>query len=140
MTIFWLITFLILITIEILTINLVTIWFAIGALTAAIVSCFTTNLFLEFIVFVLISGICLLFTKPFLNRVKQKPKIPTNLDSIIGKIGQVTEEIDPEEVGEVKVAGKRWSAISKERIPKWTFVVIKKITGVKVVVEKKEEN
>ena len=140
MTIFWLITFLILITIEILTINLVTIWFAIGALTAAIVSCFTTNLFLEFIVFVLISGVCLLFSKPFLSRVEQKPKIPTNLDSIIGKIGQVTEEIDPEEVGEVKVAGKRWSAISKERIPKGTCVVIKKITGVKVVVEKKEEN
>ena len=140
MTVFWMIFFVILVVIELLTINLVTIWFAIGALISAILSCFSDNILLEFIVFVVVSGLCFLLTKPLVKKMKKKPKIPTNLDSIIGKTGRVTEAINPNEVGEVKVAGKRWSAISKEPLPEDTLVIVKKITGVKVLVEKKEEN
>lgn len=140
MTVFWMIFFVILVVIELLTINLVTIWFAIGALISAILSCFSDNILLEFIVFVVVSGLCFLLTKPLVKKMKKKPKIPTNLDLVIGKIGRVTEAINPNEVGEVKVAGKRWSAISKEPLPEDTLVIVKKITGVKVLVEKKEEN
>lgn len=140
MTVFWMIFFVILVVIELLTINLVTIWFAIGALMSAILSCFSDNILLEFIVFVVVSGLCFLLTKPLVKKMKKKPKIPTNLDLVIGKTGRVTEAINPNEVGEVKVAGKRWSAISKEPLPEDTLVIVKKITGVKVLVEKKEEN
>lgn len=50
--------------------------------------------------------------------------------------GVVTMDISKNNVGEVKVDGKRWSAVSKEELHKDDVVVIKKIDGVKLIVEK----
>ena len=63
----------------------------------------------------------------------------TNLDRIIGMKGVVTEEIDELIIGEVKVDGKRWSAISKSKLKVGDVVRILKINGVKLEVERWEE-
>lgn len=139
MTLMWLVIFLILITIEATTVNLVSVWFAIGALVSTFVSLAIDDTMIQLIVFVLVSTISLLLTKKFVNKIKDREVSPTNLDRIIGSTGIVTEDIKPYDIGEVKVDGKRWSAISKEEIKSGSKVEILAIDGVKLQVKLKKE-
>ncbi len=141
MSFIWMISFIVLVLIEIFTINLVTIWFAIGALVSFFVSLCTENIGLEILIFIVISLITLLFTKKAVNKIKDKEMIPTNLDRVIGQTGIVTEKIKPLEPGEVKVDGKKWTAIADKEIDINDEVKILSINGVKLKVEKiREEN
>jgi len=135
----WILLGIILFVIEICTINLVSIWFAFGALVTGILSIFVKDITIQIIVFILVSAISLIFTKPLAKKIKKDIE-PTNLDRVIGKIGIVTEEINKLEPGEVKVDGKKWSAISTKKIKKDSKVEILSIDGVKLKVrEIKEE-
>lgn len=134
----WLTVFIVLLLLEICTVNLVSIWFAIGAFVSFFVAFFTDNVIIQMIVFILISVLTLFVTKPFVKKVKSK-KIMTNLDRVIGMEAIVTEDISKLHVGEVKVDGKRWSAKSNENISKGEIVEVKKIDGVKLIVKKKED-
>ena len=139
-TVSWIIIFLVLIVIEAVTVDLVSIWFAIGALVCSFVALLTEDLFLQLMVFVLVSAITLFCTKGFVNKIKSRKVVPTNLDRIIGLIGVVTEKITNNS-GEVTVDGKRWSAISAEEISVGSKVEILSIDGVKLSVsEVKEED
>ena len=77
--------------------------------------------------------------KKFVNKVKNKQIIPTNLDRVIGKIGIVTETISPLKIGEVTVDGKRWSAVSDTEIKLNEKVKILAIDGVKLKCRRVEE-
>ncbi len=137
MTFCWLLVFIVLLLIEICTVNLVSIWFAIGALASLCVSIFTNNMIIQLIVFIVVSFITLVITKPLLKKIKINKHF-TNLDRVIGMEGIVTEDISKFKIGEVKVDSKRWSAKSDEEIKKDSIVIIEKIDGVKLIVRKKE--
>lgn len=139
MTEAWLIFFIILVIIELITVNLVTIWFAFGALVTSLVSLYTTDTVILLAVFTLVSLLLLLITKPIVKKLKVKKVVATNLDQVIGKTGVVTEPIAKDKIGEVKVLGKRWSAYSDREISKDKKVKILSISGVKLKVEEKEE-
>lgn len=139
MTETWLIFFIILVIIELITINLVTIWFAFGALVTSLVSLYTTDTVILLAVFTLVSLLLLLITKPVVKKLKVKKVVATNLDQVIGKTGVVTEPIAKDKIGEVKVLGKRWSAYSDREISKDKKVKILSISGVKLKVEEKKE-
>ena len=134
----WLMIFIILLLIEICTVNLVSIWFAIGALVSFFVAMITDNVLIQLVAFIVVSFVSLLITKPIVKKMKSN-KVATNLDRVIGMDAVVTEDIKRNEVGEVKVAGKRWSAVSKKSIKKGEEVIVDKIEGVKLIVSKKEE-
>ena len=137
----WLIVFITLSIIELITINLVSIWFAIGALITAILSIFINNEIILYSTFAITSLISLLLTRKITKKLSKKETIPTNLDRIIGKIGIATKEINKLSPGEVKIDGKYWSAISNSKIEKNKRVEILEIIGVKLKVkEVKEEN
>ena len=137
----WMIIFLFLIFLELSTVNMVSIWFAIGALASFVVSFWVDNLTIQITVFVVISIISLLLTRKFVKKIRGGKIVATNLDRVIGKIGIVTEEIGKLEPGEVKVDGKKWSAISTKKIKVGSKVEILSIDGVKLnVKEVKEEN
>lgn len=135
----WLILFVILLVIELFTVNLVSIWFAVGALAAGLVSYFMDNMMIQIAVFIIVSAISLLLTNKFVEKLRNGKIVPTNLDRVIGKIGLVTEEITKLEPGEVKVDGKRWSAISTKKIKVGRKVEILSIDGVKLHVKEIEE-
>ena len=137
--IIWLVIIFILIIAEVSTVNLVSIWFIASGIVSLILSLFIDNLFLEFAVFVLLGLILLITTKPILTKFIHVKNENTNLDRVVGMNALVTEEISENKVGEVKVDGKRWSAVSKEKISAGESVIITKIEGVKLVVRKKEE-
>lgn len=132
----WLIIFIVLIITELLTINLVTIWFAFGALLALVVEVIFSNIVLDIITFVITSFLLIILTKPIIGRLKVKKIEATNLDMVINKIGIVTEDIKQDKIGEVKVLGKRWSAYSNTEIKNDEKVKILSIDGVKLKVEK----
>lgn len=134
----WLMIFIILLLIEICTVNLVSIWFAIGALVSFFVAMITDNVLIQLVSFIVVSFISLLITKPIVKKMKSN-KVATNLDRVIGMDAVVTEDILKHEVGEVKVDGKKWSAISKEEFKKGDIVSVKKIEGVKLIVTKRED-
>ena len=131
----WLGVIVLLTIIEVLTVNLVSIWFIISALFALIISLFIDSFILQFSTFVILGIILLILTKKFVaNKLVLNEK--TNLDRIIGMRGVVSEDIDDLVIGEVLVDGKRWSAISKTPIKKGEKVKIIKIEGVKLIVER----
>ncbi|HIR59781.1 MAG TPA: NfeD family protein [Candidatus Onthousia excrementipullorum] len=140
MTLFWLVLFVILALFELATVNLVSIWFAIGAIIATFVSLVTDNIMIHLAVFTITSILLLLLTKPFVKKIKKKDVVPTNLDRVIGKVGVVTEKIEKDGIGEVKVLGKRWSAYSDKEIKENCKVKVLSINGVKLKVEEFKES
>lgn len=125
--------------IEILTVNLTTIWFVISGLVALIVSFFIKSYNIQFGIFVIGGVLLLLFTRSYFLEKLNVKKEKTNLDRVVGMIGIVTEEIKKNKPGEVKVDNKKWTAISNKKIQIDKSVKIKKIDGVKLVVEEVDE-
>lgn len=137
----WMIIFIFLILIELATVSLVSIWLAVGALASFVLSFWVSNVTWQIAVFIGVSFVSLLLTRKFVNKVRGGKIEATNLDRVIGKIGVVTEEITKLEPGEVKVDGKKWSAISSKKIKVGSKVEILAIDGVKLnVKEVKEED
>ena len=141
-TIFWLILFVILLVIEILTMGLTTVWFAGGALVAFILAFVGFGLPVQIIVFLLVSIALLVLTRPiamkFFNQERQK----TNAESLIGQRAVVLETIDTlHGTGRAEVNGMEWSAKTddaEETIEVGEVVVIEGIQGVKLIVRKEE--
>ena len=139
MYIFWLVLIIFLVIIEILSINLTTIWFVASALVSLILSFLGISFIIQFGIFVVLGIILLITTRPILLKFFKVENVKTNLDRVIGMTGIVTEDILPLETGEVKVDGKRWSAYSDVEIKKDSLITVKEINGVKLKVEKKED-
>ena len=103
---------------------------------ALITALFKFSISVQILVFVLGSGLLLIFTKKFVNRMKTKTNIKTNSDSLIGQVGVVTEAISHlDSKGAVKIHGVEWSARSENNaeIKEGAHVVIEKIEGVKLI-------
>lgn len=135
----WLIALVVFLIVEGLTVGLVSIWFAAGALCALLVSLFTTNFWIQMGVFLVVSGVTLAALRPLSYKyLGPKQREATNADRVIGAEGIVTEDIDNlEGKGLVMVKGAVWTARSENDNPirKDTKVIILRIEGVKVFVE-----
>ena len=132
----WLIIVILLTLIEVATVNLTTIWFVVSGIIALIISLFVDNYILQFGIFVILGVILLITTKPFLTKFLKQHKVKTNIDRIIGMTGVVTEKIEKNKDGEVKVDGKMWTAYADKSIKKDELVKVLEIKGVKIKVEK----
>ena len=136
--IIWLALIVVFLVMEAATVQLISTWFAAGALAAMIVSLIGGAVWLQIVVFLTVSIVLLVLLWP-IARKHLKPKlVATNADALIGRVCTVTEEIDPVEGGRVKLGDVTWSARSEsdERIPAGTLVKVQKIQGAKVFVEK----
>ncbi len=131
---------------EAATLSLTMIWFSIGALCGLGVSYLTDNIFIQILVFAIVSFVLLFFaTKKLIKMDREKnnthwASIDTNSDAFIGKKGFVIRDITPEKPGLVKVKGEEWTAIAvddNQVIEKGVEIVVKSIEGVKLVVDKK---
>ena len=139
MVVWWFVAFLLFLFIELITVTLVTIWFAIGAIAALITTLFTDSILIQTIVFVVVSVISLLITKPLVKKFKKFDVTPTNSDRVIGKIGDVTKKISTNKYGEVKIFGTTWTASSDEVIEVGEKAKVLSIEGVKLIVKKESE-
>lgn len=129
------------VVLEILTpSDLISIWFAAGALVALVISIFFPEmLWLQIVAFIVVSLVLIFSTRKISKKLQTTGDTKTNIDSIIGKVGKVNIEITPHEVGEVKVEGKLWSAISEGAIEAGSYVEVLGVDGVKLIVKKIDE-
>lgn len=117
--------------------HLVSIWFAAGSLVASIAAMLSWPLWLQIVLFLVISCGLLAATFPLVKKMLKPNIVKTNVDSIIGSRGYVTEQIDNlNAVGQVKLGGMYWTAraVGEETIPAGTLVEVKRIEGVKAFV------
>ena len=139
----WLALFVILAVSELITMGLTSIWFAVGALAACLVSALGANLIVQAIVFVVVSILILLFIRPFAVNYINKDSEKTNVESMEGKVGEVTADINNVlATGNVKIDGMDWTARTDngEIIEAGEYVKVLRVEGVKVIVEKTEIN
>lgn len=142
-TIYWLIAFVIFVGIEIATMALTTIWFAGGAFTAFLLALLGVSVEVQLVVFVIVSFLLLFLTRPFAKKYINKNVIKTNADSLIGKQARITAAVDNQKgTGTAVVNGQEWTARAfhdTDLIAAGTMVEIKRIDGVKLMVEEKKE-
>ncbi len=118
------------------TVAMVSIWFAFGSLIAIVVSLLGGPVWLQIALFLVVSGLCLALLRPFARRYFHV-HTRTNVESVVGMEGVVTEPIDNiKACGRVKLGAMSWSARSSsgETIEKDTLVKVDRIEGVKVLV------
>ena len=128
----WGIIFAVAVIAEIATLQLVSIWFAAGALGAFIAAAMGASTLVQWILFVWISVLLLAVTRPILRTLRVKDVLPTNADAEVGKLGIVTEPIDPaKDTGRVRIGGVNWRARTEDGSPldKETAVRVTRIEG-----------
>ena len=135
----WLVVIVAFVAIELNTMALTTIWFAGGALAAFFAAYAGFSIKAQLVVFLIVSLIMLIFTRPFASKFINKGTVKTNAESLIGKKARVTVEINNQlSQGAAVVGGQEWTARAEEDesvISTGTMVMIKEIRGVKLIVE-----
>lgn len=143
LTTIWLVIFVACIVIEILTMGLTTIWFAGGALVASVAAALGAALWLQIVLFLVVSSVLLYFTRPVAVKYFNKDRVKTNAEGLIGQQAIVISEINNlQGIGQVTVGGREWSARTVKEgvvLPVGSVVVIRSISGVKLMVEEKTE-
>ena len=142
MWIIWLVLFVAMLIIEAIGPALVSIWFALGAVIALILS-FIPEVawWIEVIVFVVISIATLLALRPILKRYIKRNNYNTNIDSFTGKRGYVIEDITYLRPGAVKIADVSWTALpvnKDEKIVENEIIEVVAVNGNKLIVKKVE--
>ena len=122
---------------EIITTGFLIFWFGIGALAAMIVSFFCDIIFVQALVFVIVSVILMIFTRPLVNKIILiRDTTPTNIYTMKNREGYVIEALNNLDYsGKVKINGELWSAISDVPLSKGTKVKVLSVEGVKLKVE-----
>ena len=135
---FWLTIVIFLTIVEISTVNLVSIWFVISGIFSMLLALVIDSFTIQLTVFVVLGIMLLISTKSVIKKMHPK-KEKTNLDRIIGTNAVVTQTINKNSPGEVKVEGVLWTATADELIEKGSIVKILEINSTKLRVEKEEE-
>lgn len=143
MIIVWIVVFVAALIVEAASFALVSIWFAAGALGALIAASLGANVTVQLIVFAVLAGLLLLFTRPLLKKLFPNKFIPTNSELEVGKTAVVIEDIDNASgKGRVRLGGVDWAAVSEkgENIPEGEIVTVKEVRSSKLVVERNLTN
>lgn len=138
----WLALVAVLLIIEAVTVGLTTVWFAGGALVAAIASWLGAGQAVQWILFLAVSLVLLIFTRPLAVRYMNRNVSRTNVNSLIGKRAVVIQEINNlAQTGQVKINDLEWMARTKDddcTISEKSVVIIREVKGVKLIVEKED--
>lgn len=136
--IFWAVALVVLLIVEGVTAQLVTIWFAAGSLAALIAAILKAPVLAQIVLFVVVSAVSLIATRPIVKKITSKKAESFNADKNIGKMAVVTEDIDNlNGTGAAKLDGLVWTARSSDgsKIEAGKSVIVEKIEGVKIIVK-----
>lgn len=134
---FWVAITILCIVIETFTLSLTTIWFAISAFVMVFLAFTPLPFAAQLSIFVVLSLVLLIFTRPLLKKKLNQKKIATNYERTIGQIAVVTRKITALEKGTVKLNGMEWTATVKDDIvlEEGTKCIVEEITGVTACVK-----
>lgn len=135
--IMWLVLLVVFLLVEAATVGVVSAWFAVGALAAMVTALLQGPVWLQTVLFVVVSAGLLLALRPLVRRFLSPNLTATNVDSVVGSTGIVTAAIDNvSAAGQVKLGAMEWTArsTSGQPIPVGTLVKVDRIEGVKAYV------
>ena len=139
--IFWFGLTVVLLIAEAATVTVISLWFAAGSLAAMATALLGGALWVQILVFLLVSAAALTALRPLVRKHLTPKLTATNIDSVIGSVGIVTVSIDNiAAAGQIKLNGMEWTARSTSGIPieAGTNIRVDKIEGVKVFVSPAE--
>lgn len=137
----WSVLMLVFLIAEALSVALISVWFAVGAVLAIVSAIFGAPFWLQLLIFVAVSGILVLAAKPLSEKMINRRAVQTNADRVLGRTAVVTQTVDNLlSTGQVRVLEQLWTARSADGKPiaVGTTVRVKEIQGVKVIVEATE--
>ena len=139
----WLLVLVFFVVVELATMGLTTIWFAGGSLMALLLAVFNTSFYVQLGVFLIVSIVLLVVTRPLALKYFNKTVEKTNAEGLIGKQAIVVTQIhNLKEEGQVMIGGMEWSARACEEngiIASGSVVEVKEILGVKLIVSEIEK-
>ncbi|MDR1464335.1 MAG: NfeD family protein [Oscillospiraceae bacterium] len=134
----WIVLFVACIILESISMQLFSVWFALGALGAIIANLVHAEVWAQILVFTVVSAASLIATRPLVKRMQSKDKRhATNADRYLEQSALVIEEIDnAKATGQVQVLGSIWTArsIDGSKIPEGSTVRVAALEGVKLMV------
>lgn len=142
MTIFWAAAIVVFVVVELATVGLASIWFALGSLCALIAALLGAPVWLQIVWFVIISVAALVSTRPLVRKYINGKTQATNADRVIGHTAVVKERIDDlAATGAVLADGKMWSArtVDGSAVEAGALVTVRAIQGVRLIVERTTE-
>lgn len=142
MTILWLVIVAVMLIIEIFTLGLTTIWFSLGAVSAAIAAGLGAPLWIQFVLFTCVSVIIMVLARPFAMKCMDKNRTKTNIEEVVGEQAEVIENIkNQKEQGKVRFRSVEWMARSVDgtEIPVGEMVTVESVSGVKLIVRNTAE-
>ncbi len=138
----WLGAFILFVAIELISLGLTSIWFAIGALAACVAYLLGGNFVVQIITFAVVTVLVLVLIRPYALKYINNRTEKTNIDALIGKTAKVVVPIDNiAAAGMVVVDGVEWTArnVNNETIPEGTLVKVVDVKGVKLIVQQADE-
>lgn len=139
----WLGLFIVLVVIELATVALATIWFAIGCLAALAAGLLGADLIIQVIAFLAVSAVLLVLTRPWALKHLNQKRIKTNYESKIGEVIKITERVDNlRQTGKSIVDGQEWTVRSendRETLEEGNLAIVTAVSGVKLIVKKYKE-
>lgn len=137
MMIFWGVVFVLMVIAECASMQLVSIWFAVGSLGAFFAAMLDLGFTGQLAIFVLVSLVLLIVTRPLLKKLRVQSIVPTNADKEIGATAVIIEEVDAAAgTGRVRLNGVDWIAVSESGsvLPVNTVVIVRQVQGAKLIV------
>jgi membrane protein implicated in regulation of membrane protease activity len=135
----WIIAGLVLAVFEMIVPGLVIIWFGIAGVVTGILAFFVPNQFVQFSVFIVLSGLMVVFSQRIARRITHPEPEPVGANRWVGVSGQVIAAIKPPEFGRVRVRGEEWRATAKCELPTGAMVRVVAVDGTHLMVESDKE-
>lgn len=146
MILVWLVLTIVFIVLEMISVGLTSIWFAVGSLVSLIAAAFGASLGMQIALFLIVSVILLMATRPLAKKYLNANVYKSNADSLIGEKTIITQRVSNlDQTGKAVVKGQEWTVRTeddKEIIEEGTMVEVIRISGVKLIVKsiKEEES
>ncbi|MFO7650882.1 MAG: NfeD family protein [bacterium] len=131
----WIMAGLAMVVLEMIVPGLIIIWFGIGAIAAGLVAFLVPNPYVQFGVFVVVSGALVLFSQRIARRITHAEPELVGANRMAGALGLVVADIEPPALGRVKVMGEEWRAEASGPIAAGTQVKVTAVSGTRLVVE-----
>lgn len=137
----WFLIIILAVILEEQTAELVSIWFAAGAVFGLVGALCSWPIYVQFIVFAAVTLILVIATRPLAKKISRNTEVKTNADKMIGMKGKLIKAITEEEKGEIKINYQIWScgSVDNKPIPEGSKVVVKEIIGNHLIVDVIEE-
>lgn len=142
--VFWLVIAIVFLGVEASTVTLTSIWFAAGAIGALLIAMCNGNPVLQVLVFILVSLVLLIVTRPWAKKHVNAKRINTNADRAVGTEVRVMERVSNlDQTGMAVVNGQEWTVRTEDDktiIEQGELVRVVRISGVKLIVERIKED